>query len=347
MDSAITSPSLFFGLCGDSSKMDRLGDEAFFLDGAVRTIVLESGEKLHLLGHSLNKTQTQLKLISHDSNTNFELFRGILLNLVNETDDQRNRKSACNQYQWASVYSHAVKFSNVVANHSQTLGTIHAELIAYKMAVHNYGYILDHALSALARGLVPATLAPPEVLTDILGGIHLDKMQEAIPRTELMTYYAFELVKSTVMTETVINVLVNIPVYHTMGLHEVYRAISLPQPADGGNTATQYRFSRTHFLVSERRDNFAEVSGDVIAAHCSGSNRLKLCLRPFAMSRGSKSSCLASLFFDLPTTELRLCPQEVIVLPETPTATYLEDSTYLVTSRDDDHRLFNYSRGAK
>ena len=49
----------FFGLRGDSSRMDRLGEEASFLDGAVRTIVLESGEKLHFLGHSLNSTQTQ------------------------------------------------------------------------------------------------------------------------------------------------------------------------------------------------------------------------------------------------------------------------------------------------
>ena len=60
----------FFGLCGDSSRMDRLGDEASFQNGAVRTIVLASGEKLHRLGHSLSRTQTQLKLISHDSNIN-------------------------------------------------------------------------------------------------------------------------------------------------------------------------------------------------------------------------------------------------------------------------------------
>ena len=100
---------------------------------------------------SLSKTQTQLKLISHDSNTNFELFLATLLSLINEIDDQRNRKSACDQYQWASIYSLAVKFSNVVANHSQTLGTIRGELIAYKMAVHNCGYNLDDSLSALAR----------------------------------------------------------------------------------------------------------------------------------------------------------------------------------------------------
>ena len=99
--------------------------------------------------------------------------------------------------------------------------------------------------------------------------------------------------------------------------------------------------------MSERRDNFAEVSGKVISARCSGSSRLKLCFRPFAMSRSSESSCLASLFFDLPTNALKFCPQEVIVLPEVPTAVYLDDSTYLVTSRDDDYTLFNYSRGAK
>ena len=219
--------------------------------------------------------------------------------------------------------------------------------MAFKMAVHNFGYILDDALSSLTRGYIPATLVPPEVLTSILDGIQLDKMQEAIPRTELMTYYGFELVQSTVITETGINVLINIPAHHTMGLHEVYQAIPLPQPADGGSTATQYKFAHNHLMISERRDNFAEVTGEDISAHCSGSSRLKLCFRPFAMSRSSESSCLASLFFNLPTSALKLCPQEVTVLPETPTATYLEDSTYLVFARDDYYLLFNYSRGAK
>ena len=337
----------FFGLCDGDSNLDELGNEASFLDGAVRTIVLETGERLHLLGHSLNKTQTQLKMISHDSNENFELFRGLLRHVLGGTDDQRKEKSACKMYKWNSLYSQALKYSTVIANHSATFDTIRAELIAFKMAVHNYGYILDDALSSLTRGYIPATLVPPEVLTSILDGIQLDKTQEAIPRTELMTYYGFELVQSTVITGTGINVLINIPVHHTMGLHDVYRATPLPQPANGGSTATQYKFVNTHLLVSERRDNFAEIPGEVISAHCSGSNRLKLCFRPFAMSRSSESSCLASLFFDLPTNALKLCPQEVIVLPEIPTATYLDDSTYLVMSRDDDYTLFNYSRGAK
>ena len=337
----------FFGLCDGDSNLDVLGNEASFLDGAVRTIVLDTGERLHLLGHSLNKTQTQLKMISHDSNANFELFRGLLRHVLGGTDDQQKEKSACKMYNWNSLYGQTLKYSTVIANHSATFDTIRAELIAFKMAVHNYEYILDDALSSLTRGYIPATLVPPEVLTIILDGIQLDKMQEAIPRNELMTYYGFELVQSTVITETGINVLINIPVHHTMGLHGVYRTTPLPQPANGGSTATQYKFVNTHLLLSERRDNFAEVSGEVISAHCSGSSRLKLCFRPFAMSRSSASSCLASLFFDLPTNALKLCPQEVIVLPEIPTAVYLDNSTYLVTSMDDDYTLFNYSRGAK
>ena len=89
------------------------------------------------------------------------------------------------------------------------------------------------------------------------------------------------------------------------------------------------------------------MSGDIIAAHCRGNSCLKLCFRPFAMSRSSESSCLANLYFNLPTTALKLCTQEVLVLPETLSAIYFEDSTYLVTSRDADCKLFNYSRAAK
>ena len=76
-------------------------------------------------------------------------------------------------------------------------------------------------------------------------------MQEAIPGAELMTYYGFELIQLTVITDSWINVLINIPMHHTTGLHLVYRATLLPQPTEEGSTATQYKFSNTHLLVSE------------------------------------------------------------------------------------------------
>ena len=91
--------------------------------------------------------------------------------------------------------------------------------------------------------IVSATLVPPEVLTSILDGIYSDGMQESIPGAELMTYYGFELIQLTVITDSWINVMINIPMHHTTGLHLVYRATLLPQPTEEGSTATQYKLS--------------------------------------------------------------------------------------------------------
>ena len=339
----------FFGFCGQSSALQQLGNEAEFLDEAVRTITLESGERIHLLGHSLNKTQHQLRLISRDANQNFRMILDVLEHLVKETGRQsRSWSRQCKTHKaLAETYREGLAFTSHLVNHTEAMTALRSELIAYKVGLHNYGYVLDDALSSLALGYIPATLIPPEVLRNILDGLHRDKMQEAIPRSELMTYYGFELVESTVITKTGLNVLINIPVHYTNGLHRVYRAVAVPQPIDNGATATQYNFARNHLLVSERRDNFAEVTEEMLISHCSGSNRLKLCLKPFSMSRSGQATCLSSLFFDLPSSALKLCPHKVVVLPDEPKADYLDNSTYLVTAKTADYKLFNYTRGSK
>ena len=337
----------FFGFCGGRQAIDELGLEAEFLDKAVRTITLETGEWIHLLGHSLNKTQNQLKMVSHDANANFQMIRDAMNRLLEETDGALDGQRLCVSSKHHDVYQEASRFSTAMLNYSQALNALREELIAFKIGLHNFGYILDDALSSLTRGLIPASLIPPEVLQKVLDGLKLDRMREAIPRSELMTYYGFELVDSTVITTTGINVLVNIPLHHTSGLYHVYRAVALPQPIDDGVTATQYLFRKSHLLVSERRDHFAEVSEEKINSHCVGTNRLKLCLKPFSMSRTSEATCLSSLFFDLPAAALKLCPQEVVVLPEEPTADYLDDPTYLVTARSSAYKFFNFTHGLK
>ena len=134
------------------------------------------------------------------------------------------------------------------------------------------------------------------MLKKFLDGLKLDMMQEAVPRFELLTYYWFELMHSKVITKTGITVLVNIPLHHTSGLYQVYRAVALPQSIDDGVTATQYFFRKSHLLVSEKRDHFAEVSEEKINSHCLGTNRLKLCLKSFSMYRTIETNCLTSLF---------------------------------------------------
>ena len=132
-------------------------------------------------------------------------------------------------------------------------------MAAFKVGLHNFGYILDDALSSLARGYIPATIVPPKILRQVLNGLKFDRMQEAIPR----------------------NVLINVPVHHTNGFHNVYRAVPVPQPIEDGSKATRYSFSRSYLLIPERKDKYAEVTEEKLISQCSGSNRLKICLKPF------------------------------------------------------------------
>lgn len=335
----------FFGLCDEG--LDQIAKHLQWLDGVVRTVTTETGEKIHLLGHSLNNTDGRLSVIAKDSNANFRLLRGALQHLLGATDDYRHyeRYSACRTYKNNLLYVNSLRFGAVLANHSRLMTSIGEELIAFKTGLHNFGYILDDALGSLTRGFIPSSLIPPEVLRKVIGATHVEGMQEAIPRSELSSYYGFELVESVAITNVSVNVRINIPMHHMSGLYDVYRAIAIPQPIGTETTATLYRFEKSHLLVSERKNNFAEVTEQLLSSHCSGTNRLRLCLKPFAMSRSSESSCLASLFFNLPNTALRLCPQEVRPLPEKPLAEYLDDSTYLVTSRSNDFQLVEHSGG--
>ena len=186
------------------------------------------------------------------------------------------------------------------------------------------------------------------MLQKVRDDLKLDRMREAIPRSELMTYYGFELVDSTVITATGLNVLVNIPLQQTSGLHHVYRAVAVPQPIDNGVIATKQLFQKTHLLVSETRDHFAEVLEEKPISHFVITYCLKFCLKPLSMSRTSEATCLSSLFFDLPVAALKQCRQEVVVLPEEPTADYLDDSTYwLRPGRNHVDKFVNFTHGLK
>ena len=174
-------------------------------------------------------------------------------------------------------------------------------MVAYKVGLYSFGNVLDDALNSLANGRLPATLVQPERLLKMLEGLQLRDVHESIPRKDFLTYYNFELVSATVFTENGLNIQLNIPVHHTNGYHNVYRAIAVPQPIDDGPTATRYSLDRTVLLVSRRKDSFAEISEGVLHSHCRGSSRFRLCMKPFATSRSSASTCLSTWYLTILT----------------------------------------------
>ena len=91
------------------------------------------------------------------------------------------------------------------------------------------------------------------------------------------------------------------------------------------------------------RNSFAEINEEKLTTHCRGTGRLKLCKKPFATTTSQRTTCLTGLYFNLVTVALKLCAQEVIPLPKHPQATYLYDSTYLLTSADDSFLIQNFT----
>ena len=192
-----------------------------------------------MLGHPLNKTQGQLRLISKDGNNNLHTIRVAILQLAKAVSygaygDQKLGQCEKNR-EWASTLKKSIAFTTGVQNFSDHMTAIRLELTAYKVALHNFGYVLDNALGSLAQGHIPATLIPPEVLLQVSDGRQLDTQNESIPRHDLMTYYGFELVESTIVTNNRLNIPLNFPVHHSNGFHRVYRAIPIPQPIANGS----------------------------------------------------------------------------------------------------------------
>ena len=163
--------------------------------------------------------------------------------LLEETDGALDGQRLCVNSIPHDVYQEASRFSMAMLNYSQALNTLRGELIAFQIGLNNIGYILDHALSSLTRGLIPATLIPPEVLQKVFDCLKLDRIREAIPRSELMSYFGFKLMDSTVKTASRITVIVNIPLHHTCGwVVPCLPSCGVTQPIDVGVTATQYYF---------------------------------------------------------------------------------------------------------
>ena len=172
-------------------------------------------------------------------------------------------------------------------------------------------------------------------------------LKEAIPRKLIAAYYSFEVVRDAFISDEGLHLLIEIPHYTGHGVHDVLRATTVPQPIPQTERATQYHLSKTQLLMSWDKTNFAEVTEQEVSTHCWVSHRLRLCKQPFSTTKSQKTTCLTGLYFNLLTTILKLCAQEVVALPQHPQALYLFDSTYLLTTAKGDFTMQNLTDHAK
>ena len=83
-------------------------------------------------------------MVSHDSN--FQMMRDAMNGLLEETDGALHNQRPCISSKHNDVYHEASWFSAAMLNYSQALNALREELVAFKIGLHNFGFILDDAL---------------------------------------------------------------------------------------------------------------------------------------------------------------------------------------------------------
>ena len=97
-------------------------------------------------------------------------------------------------------------------------------------------------------------------------------------------------------------------------------------------TASVYQFPKPYVAIATDNTNFAELAASTLQ-QCTGSNRIKLCLKGFSTTTDETLLCLTSLYFNGDIAALRNCPVPS-VLPEAPQTTYLANGVYHLISRN-------------
>ena len=149
--------------------------------------------------------------------------------------------------------------------------------------------LMQDAMASLVHGHLPIALIPPTILSKIFDTFEMYGLNEAIPRKLIAAYYTFEVVRDAYISDEGLHLRIEIPLYTGHGVHDVFRATSIPQPIPQTERATQYHLSKTHLLMSWDKTNFAEVTEQELSTHCWGSHRLRLCKQPSSTTKSQKT----------------------------------------------------------
>ena len=131
-----------------------------------------------------------------------------------------------------------------------------------------------------------------------------------ISKSEMSAYYEFELVKRAEVTSKGLHIELEIPFHYTYAKYQAYRTVAIPQSLNTGKTATVHDFQKEYFVLSPPQEFFGELDRSELVK-CHGTDRLRFCKNPFALTRSAKSSCLSSLFSVQKTHAMKLCPQKL------------------------------------
>ena len=316
-----------FGFCKskEARHIEKLHEENQRNKWNVDWLNTQTGGAVKILSAEELATRTRVETIRNNTDRNLDL----LVTQNNEMGKEWGRMSGwgCKITQ---AYRDGLKVTLQIENLLGIISELQGQVLFARAIVTNLGYVLSDALVSLTEGLIPASLLPPPQIRDIVSKMEQTGWFPAISKSEMSAYYEFELVKSAQITSQGLHIELEIPFHHTYAKYQVYRTVAIPQPLNSGKTATVYDFQKEYFVVSPRQEFFGELDRSELVK-CHGTDRLRFCKNPFALTRSAKSSCLSSLFFDQKTDAMKLCPQKIIPLPANPISS-IPEAVYISSS---------------
>ena len=150
----------------------------------------------------------------------------------------------------------AASLQNLTIQYRRLVNDVHQQ----RISLATMASLMQDAMASLVHGYLPVALIPPTILSKVLDTFEVYGLNEAIPRKLIAAYYTFEVVRDAYISDEVLHLLIEIPLYTGHGVHDVFRATPIPQPIPQTERATQYHLSKTHLLMSWDKTNFAEAT---------------------------------------------------------------------------------------
>lgn len=269
------------------------------------------------------------------------------LTIVNKTNANvvANRKainlliSAANRFNQRLIvlqenevtFSKLVKIKTVLQTQVHTvLGKMTHALGRASTLIARIAYDLNRAL----RGELTMSLVAPsdlrEILTHIATRLPTTLTLKRFDGNNIVWYYKH--LKVNVLTDrNRVHVVTAIPLIHTDSMYTLYRVIASPIPVPSSNQSTELMIEGTHFAVSASQEYYAILDEDELAK-CTD---IGLGFCPFhraAMSLTLTTSCVASLYNEIPALISKTCKIKVTDHQTYPLVTHLTKGKWMITT---------------
>ena len=270
------------------------------------------------LVHVVENSLSMLNKINTLASQNRHAMNNLVIDLGKLNNNLHKIRSLVLTLQLLNVFSRNVisGVNNITLSIAQTLENLNIE-------INQFASNLDKTM----QGQLSTSLIRPMELRSILNDI-----SHTLRRQKIMWYYKM-LPVTVIPDNNKIHIITVIPLIPLELLFTLYRVVVIPIPILGKNRNSEVIIKGTHFVVSDRGNNFVILDEDELSK-CTNSDMSYCPLHRAEMNLARMASCLGSLFLSDETGIKINCPVRVTDNIQFPIIRHLTKGEWIITTRD-------------